>query len=175
MNPYVIIGIDPSITATGFVIVLVQSDSLTIQEHVTIKIPMSPGFDKNNGQDYARYWRIADEIEKLIQDCPRSLTLVAAESTFVGSNANTAYHLATARAIQLTPMIRRGFPVYDYAPTSIKMAVAHGRATKEEVMANVRLLYSLGDDFILDEHQADALAAAWLLSNDYSKLFKLER
>jgi crossover junction endodeoxyribonuclease RuvC len=85
--------------------------------------------------------------------------VLAIERAFHGLNAASALTLAEARGALKLVALEQSLLVSEYAPAMIKRAVVgHGRATKAEVQARVRLLCRLGSAPEADA--ADALAIA---------------
>ena len=73
--------------------------------------------------------------------CPRE---AAIEKLFFGKNAPTAIAVAQARGVILLALAQRGLPIFEYAPSEVKLAVTgYGVARKEQVGAMVRLLLHL--------------------------------
>lgn len=84
---------------------------------------------------------------------------IALETSFVGSNVQSAFRLGEARGAILVAAARAGVPVWEYSPAEIKVAVTgHGAATKPQVQGMVARL--LGMDAEVPPDEADALAAA---------------
>ena len=83
----------------------------------------------------------------------------AVEGVFHGQNARSALQLGHARGAALVVCGEAALDVVEYAPATVKRAVAgHGRATKEEVGRMVRMLCALDRAPRLDA--SDALAIA---------------
>lgn len=84
----------------------------------------------------------------------------AVEAPFHGVNARAALQLAHARGVLLAVLAGAGVPVVEYAPATVKKAVAmNGRAEKAQVQAMVSLLLGL-DEPLKQPDLADALAVA---------------
>jgi crossover junction endodeoxyribonuclease RuvC len=85
--------------------------------------------------------------------------VVAVEGVFHGVNARSALQLGHSRGVALVAAGERELDVFEYAPATVKSAVAgHGRASKEQVGAMVRALLGLARPPRLDA--SDALAVA---------------
>jgi crossover junction endodeoxyribonuclease RuvC len=83
---------------------------------------------------------------------------VAVESVFSGTSARSALVLGQARGVALAVAARAGLPVFEYAPSQVKLAfTGSGRAEKAQMMRMARALFRLPID-LADE--ADALALA---------------
>jgi crossover junction endodeoxyribonuclease RuvC len=105
----------------------------------------------------ARLADILDGLTEIVAELrPDAL---AVEGVFHGVNARSALQLGHARGVALAVAGRAGLSVYEYAPSSVKRAVAgHGGATKEQVLAMVQRLCALRRPPRLDA--SDALAVA---------------
>ncbi len=85
--------------------------------------------------------------------------MVAVEGVFHGVNARSALQLGHSRGVALAAAGAHGLAVHEYAPATVKRAVAgNGQATKEQVQAMVRALCGLKRAPKLDA--SDALAVA---------------
>jgi crossover junction endodeoxyribonuclease RuvC len=86
--------------------------------------------------------------------------LVALEKPFHGVNARSAIVLAEARGALLVTLARGGLAIEEYAPASVKSAVAgHGRADKGEVARMVGLQLGIATR-AMGPDESDALAVA---------------
>ena len=145
-----IIGIDPSLTCTGWGIVAKSGNRLT---HVA------------NGQvktDAAL--PLADRLVTL----DRELTDVilrhrpdsgAVEEVFVNKNPQSTLKLGHARGVCLLALARVGLPVHEYATRLVKKAiVGTGAAEKAQVQAMLKVL--LPGVKLAGADAADALAVA---------------
>ena len=145
-----IIGIDPSLTCTGWGIVAKSGNRLT---HVA------------NGQvktDAAL--SLADRLVTL----DRELTDVilrhrpdggAVEEVFVNKNPQSTLKLGHARGVCLLALARAGLPVHEYATRLVKKAVVGtGAAEKAQVQAMLKVL--LPGVKLAGADAADALAVA---------------
>ena len=85
--------------------------------------------------------------------------MVAVEGVFHGVNARSALQLGHARGVALAAAGTRALTVHEYAPATVKRAVAgNGAATKQQVQSMVRTLCGLKRAPQLDA--SDALAVA---------------
>ena len=145
-----IIGLDPSLSCTGWGIVELDGNRLT---HVA------------NGQ--VRTDPHASLPERLVT-LERELTDViarfapnqgAVEEVFVNKNPQSTLKLGQARGVCLLALARAGVPVHEYATRLIKKAVVGtGGAEKAQVQAMLRVL--LPGVKLAGADAADALAAA---------------
>lgn len=145
-----ILGLDPSLTCTGWGIVAKSGNRLT---HVA------------NGQ--VRTDPAATLPERLVA-LDRELTDVilahrpdcaAVEEVFVNKNPQSTLKLGQARGVALLAAARAGLPVAEYATRLVKKAiVGTGAAEKAQVQAMLKVL--LPGARIAGADAADALAVA---------------
>jgi crossover junction endodeoxyribonuclease RuvC len=83
---------------------------------------------------------------------------VSVEQVFAGASPRSALVLGQARGVALAAAARAGLPVFEYAPSEVKLAfTGSGRASKDQMLRTARML--LGADAGLSD-EADALAVA---------------
>jgi crossover junction endodeoxyribonuclease RuvC len=100
---------------------------------------------------------IADGLREIIVELGPSV--VAVEGVFHGVNPRSALQLGHSRGVALATAGAHGLRVHEYAPATVKRAVAgSGAATKTQVQAMVRTLCKLARAPRLDA--SDALAVA---------------
>jgi crossover junction endodeoxyribonuclease RuvC len=104
-----------------------------------------------------RLAEIAEGLREVIGEL--SPTVVAVEGVFHGVNARSALQLGHSRGVALATAGAHALPVHEYAPSTVKRAVAgNGAATKLQVQSMVRALCGLKRAPKLDA--SDALAVA---------------
>jgi len=85
---------------------------------------------------------------------------VVVENVFHATNVRSALKLGHARGVALLSAVEGGYPVVEYTPAEIKLAVVgYGRAEKHQVGEMVRLLLGL-DQVPQPNDASDALAVA---------------
>jgi crossover junction endodeoxyribonuclease RuvC len=146
----IILGLDPSLTCTGWGIIRAEGNRLA---HVA------------NGQIRTR---AADPLARRLADLATQLEAViaehqpqaaAAEEVFVNQNPASTLKLSHARGVALMVTARAGLEVGEYAPALVKKAVVGtGGASKDQVHAMVARL--LPGATIAGPDAADALAVA---------------
>lgn len=149
----IIIGIDPSLTNTGWGIVEYRSQTNTISF-------IADGTIVTNSKDALqnRLLHIHTQIQSIIDKY--NPTECAMEESFVNVNARTSLKLGMARGAIVLSFSVRDIPVSEYTPTMVKQAVSgSGRADKNQVSAMVRVLLPSCKNPD-SEHSADALAIA---------------
>jgi crossover junction endodeoxyribonuclease RuvC len=85
---------------------------------------------------------------------------VAIENLFHARNVRSALTLGHARGVAMLAAVEAGFPVVEYTPAEIKLAVVgYGRAEKHQLQRMVQLLLDI-DTAPTPHDVADALAVA---------------
>lgn len=109
----------------------------------------------------ARLWKSLEQI--LSEHAPDVLSL---EESFVHKNVHSAMVLGHARGVILAACAVRGMTICEYAPATIKQAVAgSGRATKDRVGEMVRRQLGLQEmPDSADATDALAIALCWFSS-----------
>jgi crossover junction endodeoxyribonuclease RuvC len=83
---------------------------------------------------------------------------VSVEAVFSGTSARSALVLGQARGVALAAAAQAGLPVFEYAPSEVKLAfTGSGRASKDQMLRTARMLLGASPR-LADE--ADALAVA---------------
>jgi crossover junction endodeoxyribonuclease RuvC len=103
--------------------------------------------------------RLASILTGLVQVIARvGAEEVAVEAAFAGRSIQSALVLGHARGVVLAVSAGAGLPVFEYAPSQVKLAVAgNGRADKAQMVKMAQVLLRVRTE-IADE--ADALAVA---------------
>ena len=127
-----IIGLDPSLTSTGWGIIDVQGNRLQY---------VADGFIPTNPKQ---------PIEERLDIIFRTLCKVyetyhpeeaAIEETFLNTNPETSLKLSMARGVVVLSAGYYHIPLFEYAPNKVKKAlVGVGRAQKEQVETMVKIL-----------------------------------
>lgn len=146
----IILGLDPSLSCTGWGIIRVQGSRISHVANGQIKTDAKAALpDRLAHLDTALAAVIADHA-------PAS---AAVEEVFVNDNPQSTLKLAHARGVVLLGCARGGLDVSEYAPRLVKKAlVGTGGATKEQVQAMLRIL--LPGVAVAGSDAADALAVA---------------
>ena len=158
--PLRILGIDPGSRITGFGVIEVQGSRSRCVAHGVIKLAEKPLEQ--------RLLRLLTGLRELIgEHRPEE---VAMEQVFVRRNVASALVLGQARGAALCAVGEAGLPLYEYAPASIKLAIAgNGRAEKPQIQRMVKMLLNL--PAVPAEDAADALACA--LCHAHGRTLKL--
>ena len=122
-----ILGIDPSLTSSGWVFV----DNGEIKDF---------GVIKTYTNDEKRFLMIYNEFEKIIKKYKPDE--IRCETPYIGTNAQTGLNLAYVRGALLVLCERLDVPMVSLAPQQIKKALTgSGRAGKEDVAAALVEMY----------------------------------
>ncbi len=151
MRPVRILGIDPGSRRCGYGVV--ERLAVGRVRYVECGVVEAP-------ERLALHHRLV-EIGAGLREVVEELRpdVVAVEGVFHGQNARAALQLGQARGVALLVCGEARLEVHEYAPATVKRAVAgSGRASKEQVLRMVRTLCALGRDPKLDA--SDALAIA---------------
>ncbi len=149
-TPRRILGIDPSLRATGLAVIETTGARATVTRRATVRIPAA--------------WphsRALLRLRQAVEACLAEETPAAAaiESPFFSRNARTALALGEARGVIIAACAAAGVPVFEYAPRAVKRAVTgRGAAPKEQVQRMIRAL--TGYEGEATEDETDAIAAA---------------
>ena len=144
-----ILGIDPGSRFTGFGIIEVNGDRISV---------LSQGVIKTGGGEFPkRLGIIFSGIRELVEEF--SPDEAAVETVFISKNANSALKLGQARGAAISAAVSMGIPVAEYSPRSVKQAiVGRGGADKVQVQHMITVLLQLKE--MPAEDAADALAVA---------------
>ncbi len=117
-----ILGIDPGIGVTGFSIIEEDATGcLSYCRSGDIRTQTKAPFSQ-------RLKKIYDEILLVIDS--EKPSAVALEDTFLAKNVKSALKLGQARGAAILAAACRDLPVYDYAPTEVKVGRRSGRCSR---------------------------------------------
>lgn len=146
-----LLGVDPGTLITGWGVI--EEDEKGYQALDFGCIRPKPTMKLTN-----RYRIIFESIQSLIKQYQP--TALAIETQFVKHNVQSALKLGMARGVIVLAATLEKIPVFEYAPTKIKLAVTgRGQASKFQVQAMIKQLLNL-DKIPEPEDAADALACA---------------
>lgn len=146
----IVLGLDPSLSCTGWGVVLIQGSRLSHLANGQIKTdPKAPMANRLSHLNTAIAAVIAEH----------NPGRAACEEVFVNDNPQSTLKLAQARGSVLAACGAAGLPVTEHAARLVKKAVVGtGGADKKQVAAMVRVL--LPGAAIAGADAADALAVA---------------
>ena len=144
----IVLGIDPGSRRCGYGVVARRGARLELVEAGVLApgaLPMP-----------ARLAAILDGLGAVIARA--GPVEVSVEQVFSGASPRSALVLGQARGVALAAAARAGLPVFEYAPSAVKLAfTGSGRASKEQMLRSARML--LGSSASLSD-EADAIALA---------------
>jgi len=145
-----IIGIDPGTHRCGFGIIVRRGNRFIHVHHGVARA-------RPNDPLPNRLATIADELERALDAyAPVSMGI---EQAFFHRDAQAAMMIGHARGVAMLLAARRGIPVGEYAPTTVKRAVVGtGRADKDQVNRMIQAILGLTE--APPEDASDALAIA---------------
>lgn len=147
--PLRILGIDPGSRFTGYGLIQVQGSRSVWLAAGVIRL--------SEGPLEQRLLRLLTGLRELITEYRPDEA--AMEQVFVKRNVASALVLGQARGAALCAVAEAGLPLHEYAPASIKLAIAgNGRAEKTQIQRMVKVLLNLPAAPV--EDAADALACA---------------
>jgi crossover junction endodeoxyribonuclease RuvC len=158
-----VLGIDPSLTATGFALLEWRGSTCRAPTHGAVRT--KPGTERA-----IRLLAIHDEILTLIRTWEP--VAVAVEAPFVAENVRSAMAIGEVRAVVLLAGAVLNVEVFEYSPTQIKQAVAgYGRSGKDQVMDMVLRQVNVEEPFrTSDAADAAAVALCHMVSTTRSQL-----
>jgi crossover junction endodeoxyribonuclease RuvC len=144
-----VLGIDPGSRRTGFGVIEVTGRTTR-----AIAFGVLPGTGDSLP---ARLVAIGTALDRVLDD--HLPDFVGIEQAFHSNNARSTLVLGQVRGLALWLAARRGLPIHEFAPRSVKLSVTgQGGAGKPQVAAMVRQLLGLERTPVADA--ADALAVA---------------
>ena len=146
----IIIGLDPSLTCTGWGVIEASGNRLTHVANGQIKTDAKAPLA-------ARLLEIDTALAAVLAEYRPEAGAV--EEVFVNQNGQSTLKLGQARGVCLLALAKAGLSVAEYAPTLVKQAVVGtGRAEKAQVQAMLGVL--LPGAKLAGADAADALAVA---------------
>lgn len=162
-----IISIDPAIRHTGYAIVEGDHKTQTALDYGTLDLPKSM---KHSDCLAAIHSHVKNLIEKWSPD------EFAIERIIFVQSRETAIYMGSARAAALIPAALHALPIYEYSPTSVKLAVVgKGAAKKDQVAFMMRILLKLRETPASDAADALAIGFAHLSCSDPLKAPIMDR
>lgn len=127
-----ILGLDPSISSTGWGIIDVEGNRLSY---------VADGFIPTSNKDplSKRLHKIYNELKKVIEQYQPNEASI--EITFLNSNPETSLKLSMARGVVFLMPTLYNIPLFEYEPNKIKKALTGiGKADKTQVETMVKIL-----------------------------------
>lgn len=146
-----ILGIDPGFATIGFGMVEADRGQARMVTYGAITTPAGLPLSR-------RLYQIGTDMEELIGRLRPDV--ISIEELFFNNNITTGIAVAHGRGVLLYSAEKCGVPLYEYAPSQVKLAVTgYGKAEKRQVMDMTRRLLKL-EKLPRPDDAADALALA---------------
>ena len=148
----IILGIDPGTTIMGYGLLGINGKKATM---------LSMGYiDLTKLNDhYSKLKHIYDRVEAIVKNYKP--TEMAIESPFMGENAQSALKLGRAQGTAMIVALNYKIPIYEYAPTKIKMAITgNGSAGKQQISKLLQHIFKI-ETMPSKFDASDGLAAAY--------------
>jgi crossover junction endodeoxyribonuclease RuvC len=153
----VVLGIDPSLRATGFGVLAVSKTAPRALVCGTIRCA-------STWERSRCLARIVEVLRRVIRE--HSPTACAIEGLFYAQNFQTALIMGEARGASLVAAAEAGLEIFEVAPRKMKQAiVGYGAAQKEAVAKMVQRMLNLAEAPEPDAADALALALAYAQTN----------
>ena len=146
-----IIGIDPGLVQTGYGIINVSNNQISLIDYGIIKPPPKEPLAN-------RLLTIFNDVSEIISNyIPQ---IFAIEEVFYGKNIQSAMRLGQARGASMVAAASKEIPIYEYSARKVKQSVTgNGNAHKTQVQFMVKAKLKL-DHNPEPMDAADALAIA---------------
>ena len=160
-----VLGIDPSLSSTGYGLIEYADNEYSVLDYGTIKPPRNELF-------HHKINKIKVKIEEIIDTFKPEE--VAIENTFYAQNIKTALTLGQVRGAALIAVASQDRPLFEYSALEIKKAVTgYGQADKDQVNKMVKILLNIEDEN-METDASDALGTAYCHLNSRLFLQKIE-
>lgn len=152
-----ILGIDPGIAITGYALLDVQKDNITVSSSGSIRT------DKNKATPDRLVELYADMSEIIKTFKP---DVAAIEQLFYFKNLKTIIPVAQARGVITMALAQNNIQIAEYTPLQVKQTITgFGRATKDEVKQMTQLALNTQMPKLDDTVDAIAIALCHLRMN----------
>jgi len=149
--PYIILGIDPGTSVTGYGLVKIAGNKPSI---LTMGV-LQPGKFEDH---YQRLKFLHERALQLIDEFKPDI--MALEAPFYGKNVQSMLKLGRAQGVIMAAGLYRSLPIHEYAPLLVKQSITgRGRASKEQVAYFLQNVYKL-EELPKELDATDAVAVA---------------
>ncbi|MCE5247307.1 MAG: crossover junction endodeoxyribonuclease RuvC [Candidatus Polarisedimenticolia bacterium] len=126
-----VLGVDPGSQRTGFALAVFRGDEVVGLELGVWRVP--EGLGRADGLGF-----LARAMDDFLEG--REVDVAAVETPFTKINVRSALVLAEARGALLATLGRRGVPVAEYPPATVKKTICGAGAAEKEQVRRVMLL-----------------------------------
>jgi crossover junction endodeoxyribonuclease RuvC len=152
----IVLGIDPSLRGTGLAVVESREGKWRLLYSVTLKHKASLSMAACLGNIHES---VATAIVRFAP------VAVALEQVIFVQNSRTALTMGATRGAAISAAALAGLPVFEYPPSRVKQAASgFGRASKEQVAAQVKAVLGLPATLPPDESDAAAVCVCHCLT-----------
>ena len=153
-----IIGIDPGLVQTGYGIINVSNNQISLIDYGIIKPPPKDPLAN-------RLLTIFNDVCEIISNY--NPQIFAIEEVFYGKNIKSAMRLGQARGASMVAAASKEIPIYEYSARKVKQSVTgNGNAHKTQVQFMVKAKLNM-DHNPEPMDAADALAIALCHDNQF--------
>jgi len=125
-----IIGIDPGLVQTGFGIINVRDNQISLIDYGIIKPASKDSLSK-------RLFTIFNDVCEIL--ATYNPQVFAIEDVFYGKNVKSAMRLGQARGSAMVAGATQGIPIYEYSARKVKQSVTgNGNAHKSQIQFMVK-------------------------------------
>lgn len=152
-----ILGIDPGIAITGYALLDIQNDNITLVSSGSIRT------DKNKATP-DRLVELYSDISEIIKTFKPDVAAI--EQLFYFKNLKTIIPVAQARGVITMALAQNKIETAEYTPLQVKQTITgFGRATKDEVKQMTQLALNVPMPKLDDTVDAIAIALCHLRMN----------
>lgn len=121
----VIIGVDPGTQVTGYGVIMVRSQQISLVQYGVIHLSKYSTHELKLKKIFERISQLIDEY------LPDEMAI---EDPFYGKNAQSMLKLGRAQGVAMAAALSRSIPIVEYSPKKVKQSVTgNGNASKEQV------------------------------------------
>jgi crossover junction endodeoxyribonuclease RuvC len=153
----IVLGVDPSLNATGLCVIKSINNNLSFVESCTLKMP-SNGNLSFQEKLLIIYKKVVELVNK------HNISIVFMEETFVNMNSATSMKLSVVRGVIMGALFSKDLKVKELPANVVKKGITgNGKADKEQVMFMIKRILPTANFATLDESDAAAIAVAGVL------------
>lgn len=162
-----ILGIDPGSRICGYGVIESDAGVLAHIESGAITVPQSLEIPLKLRTIYEELRTVIDRTR------PECMSI---ENVFFAKNARSSLKLGEARGVAILVAGLYDMPVYEYAPTQIKLTLTgKGRANKDEIRELVSIVFGIESPDKTDISDAIAIALCHAHQSEAKSIFGTER
>ncbi|MEN9782621.1 MAG: Crossover junction endodeoxyribonuclease RuvC [Pseudomonadota bacterium] len=153
----IVLGVDPSLNATGLCVIRSINGTLSFIESCTLKMPANGNLSFQD-KLLIIYKKVVELVNK------HNISVVFMEETFVNMNSATSMKLSVARGVIMGALFSKELKIKEIPANVVKKSITgNGKADKEQVMFMIKRILPTANFATLDESDAAAIAVAGVL------------